>query len=408
MRLFAFFLLLPVACMAIEPLAFEVKVDTIAGQTAPEWQWFHPRPAAIPGFGKADASLSIITLQKHLFTSDYYSGLFTMTSQDFGKTWTGPIEIPELGWRKEPDAVDIAVADVTPGWHGKTGKLIAIGAQVRYDKQGRQLDDKPQSHQTAYAVFDPRMGKWSPWKMIRMPAERRFNFARSACAQWLEMDDGTVLLPFYHGPNASAPHSVTVAQFRFNGRELEYLRHGSEHELNVVRGLVEPSIVKYAGRYFLTIRNDLKGYVTVSEDGLRYGPIKEWTFDDGGELGSYNTQQHWLAHSDGLFLAYTRKGANNDHIIRHRAPLFLAQVDPEKLQVMRRTEKILLPERGATYGNFGAAAMTAEESWVTDAEGMFSKAARERGARGRVLVARVIWSKPNRLVKRRQGFRTGR
>ncbi|MCC6585824.1 MAG: exo-alpha-sialidase [Bryobacterales bacterium] len=395
-----FLLFFPALCLAVEPLPFEVKVETLVGQTTPDWQWFHPRPAAIPGYGKAGAPLSLITIQKHLFASDYYSGLFTMTSGDFGKTWTGPVEVPELGWRKESDAVDIAVADVTPGWHSKSGKLIAVGAQVRYDKKGNQLDDKPESHQTAYAVFDPKTRKWTTWKMIRMPAGQKFNFARSACAQWLEMDDGTVLLPFYFGPNATEPHSVTVAQFRFDGRELTYLRHGSEHELKVVRGLVEPSVVKYGGRYFLTVRNDLKGYVTVSNDGLHYQPLNEWTFDDGRELGSYNTQQHWLSHSDGLFLAYTRKGANNDHVIRHRAPLFLAQVDPEKLQVMRKTEKILLPERGATYGNFGAAAMTAEESWVTDAEGMFSKVAKERGALGRSLVARVIWAKPNRFVKR--------
>jgi hypothetical protein len=31
--------------------------------------------------------------------------------------------------------------------------------------------------------------------------------------------------------------------------------------------------------------------------------------DDGAELGSYNTQQHWLSHGDGLFLMYTRRGA---------------------------------------------------------------------------------------------------
>ena len=69
--------------------------------------------------------------------------------------------------------------------------------------------------------------------------------------------------------------------------------------------------------------------MSVSDDGLQFAEPKPWTFDDGAELGSYNTQQHWLAHSDGLFLVYTRRGANNDHIVRHRAPLFMAQVDPD-------------------------------------------------------------------------------
>ncbi len=189
-----------------------------------------------------------------------------------------------------------------------------------------------------------------------------------------------------------------MVQCAFDGRELKYRRHGTELTLEVDRGLVEPSLVGFKGRYYLTIRNDRKGYVAVSDDGLRFGPIRPWVFDDGKDLGSYNTQQHWLAHSGGLFLAYTRRGANNDHILRHRAPLFLAQVDPDKLHVLRATEQVLMPERGATLGNFGATVVTERESWVTDAEGVWNDAARKRGAKGATFLARVLWSKPNRLA----------
>jgi hypothetical protein len=167
----------------------------------------------------------------------------------------------------------------------------------------------------------------------------------------------------------------------------------------VKRGLVEPSIIAFRGRYFLTLRNDERGYVSMSSDGLKWRSIKPWTFDDGAELGSYNTQQHWLAHSDGLFLIYTRRGANNDHIIRHRAPLFIAKVDSDKLHVIRRTESVLVPERGGELGNFGAAAINARESWVTVSEGVWSDDARKRGAKGATFVARIVWSKPNTLVK---------
>ncbi len=388
---------------AAEPLGFKVKLETLAVSTEPAWQWFHPRPAAIPGRGLAGAPLAVITLQRHLNVSDYYSGLYAMTSADLGKTWEGPTEIPELGWIKESDSVDVAVADVTPGWHARSGRLIAVGARVRYSKRGEQLDDRARSHETAYTVFDPGSRRWSAWQTIAMPAGGQFNFARSACAQWLALDDGTVLLPFYFGPDAKQPHSVTVARFRFDGRQLHYLDHGSEHRLADVRGLVEPSLVKFQGKFYLTIRNDLRGYVTVSGDGLHYAPIRPWTFDDGAELGSYNTQQHWLAHSDGLFLSYTRRGAGNDHIMRHRAPLFLAQVDPVTLRVMRSTEQILMPERGATFGNFGASAMTAQESWVTDSEGLFGPAAKSRSLDGATLLARVLWSRPNRMVSKARG-----
>jgi hypothetical protein len=158
--------------------------------------------------------------------------------------------------------------------------------------------------------------------------------------------------------------------------------------------------VAFHNRFFLTLRNDLRGYVSVSDDGLQFAEPKPWLFDDGTELGSYNTQQHWLAHSDGLFLVYTRRGANNDHIVRHRAPLFMAQVNPETLRVMRGTEKILVPERGAEMGNFGACAISATESWVTVSEGMFMKDSKARGAEGATFVARILWAKPNQLSRR--------
>jgi hypothetical protein len=391
-------LLLALTCSSTglaEELDFTVKREVVLQHDDGKWLWFHPRVAAIPG---PERPAVVMTLQKHLQVSDYYSGLSVMRTDDLGKTWTKPDARPELDWVREPDGVILAVADVTPGWHAPTKKLLAVGARVRYDKRGRQLEDKARAHQTAYAVHDPRTGKWSRWQVLHMPAGYKFNFARSACAQWVVEPRGTILLPFYFGPSARKPYSTTVVRCSFDGKELKYREHGTELSLNVARGLYEPSLVRFAGRYYLTIRNDKKGYVTVSDDGLHYRPVKPWTFDDGKDLGSYNTQQHWLAHSDGLFLVYTRRGADNDHILRHRAPLFIARVDPKTLQVIRKSERVLVPERGATLGNFGAAAIDERESWVTVAEGVWNDDARKRGAKGAVFLARVIWSKPNKLA----------
>jgi hypothetical protein len=77
----------------------------------------------------------------------------------------------------------------------------------------------------------------------------------------------------------------------------------------------------------------------------------------------------------------------------------MAQVDPEQLCVLRATERVLIAERGAELGNFGAAAINARESWVTVSEGVWSDAARQRGAKGATFVARILWAKPNQLVK---------
>jgi hypothetical protein len=60
----------------------------------------------------------------------------------------------------------------------------------------------------------------------------------------------------------------------------------------------------------------------------------------------------------------------NGHVFRHWAPLFIAQVDPERLQVLGRTERIAVPECGARLGNFGIVAVSERETWITVAEWM--------------------------------------
>ncbi|MDZ4406042.1 hypothetical protein [Prosthecobacter sp.] len=373
---------------AAEPLHFTVKLETVMKHDDGRFLWFHPRAAAIPGG-------VLMTIQKHLKVSDYYSGLHFMTRSGVDGPWTGPVLTPELDWQQQPDGVTISVADVTPGWHEKTGKLIAIGCRVRYSPKGAQLDDVKRAHQTVYAVYDPKTTKWTPWQALELPADDQFNFARNACAQWLVKPNGTLLIPLYIGTSAKDRYSTTVAECRFNGEKLTFVRNGNVLRLDVARGLYEPSLIAFGSRYYLTLRNDVRGYVSTSDDGLQFAEPKPWTFDDGAELGSYNTQQHWLAHSDGLFLIYTRRGANNDHIVRHRAPLFMARVDTEKLHILRSTEKIVVPERGAELGNFGACSINENESWITVSEGMFMKDSKQRGAEGATFVARILWSSPN-------------
>ena len=191
-----------------------------------------------------------MTLQKHLRASDHYSGLYFMRSDDLGATWTKPELPPELDWRKESDTVDIAVADVTPGWHAPTGKVLAIGAEVRYSKKGEQLDDQPRSHQTAYAVYDPKTGKWAGWKRLEMPTDDKWNFARSACAQWLVAGrrHACCCRSTSAATRPARLASVTVVQCSFDGREVKYLRHGTELTLDVDRGLVEPSLDRLPGQ----------------------------------------------------------------------------------------------------------------------------------------------------------------
>ncbi|HQX49491.1 MAG TPA: HEAT repeat domain-containing protein [Planctomycetaceae bacterium] len=383
-----------------EIVPFSVETSAVLQELNPNFCWFHPRVAAIPGHGKDGGPAVVMTIQKHLGVSDHYSGLYTLRTDDLGQTWTGPMEIPELASQKTENNETIAVCDVTPGWLAHSGKLLAIGIRLRYSEQGKQLLDQPRSHECAYAVYDPKSDKWTPWKALAMPeTDGKFFLVSPGCVQWLEQADGTLLIPMYfRGPEGS-DYTTTVLHCSFDGQELKYLAHGDELTLKGGRGLYEPSLTRFQDRYFLTLRHDTAAYVTTSTDGLHFEPVRKWTFDDDQDLGSYNTQSHWLAHSNGLFLTYTRRGANNDHITRNRAPIFIAQVDPDKLQVLRRTEQILLPERGVMLGNFGAAAITPGESWVTDSEFHISPTPHPKGADGTTWLGRVQWSIPNQLIK---------
>jgi hypothetical protein len=285
------------------------------------------------------------------------------------------------------NVANIGVCDFTLGWHAPTGKVIGIGHTARYTKKG--FAGFGHRRDTTYSVYDPQTRQWTPWRVLEFPKtpDDRY-FFNGVHGQWLVQPDGTLLVPFYFvARGKSFLLTGAVARCRFDGETLTYVEHGEELNLPVRRGLYEKSLTFFQGRYFMTMRNDKKGYVAVSDDGMNFGPVKPWTFDDGTDLGSYNTQQKWVTHSDGLFLVYTRRGANNDHIIRHRAPLFIARVDPERLCVLRDTERIAVPERGRALGNFDATTINPRETWITVAGG---------GA----FCTRVIWSKPNELAGR--------
>ena len=379
---------------------FDIKVEELLSHDDRKFLWYHPRAVVFPNSSTPVPVVeSLITLQKHLIVSDHYDGLATMQRGSSGE-WQPPAPISSLAWRKDTSGATVAVCDVTPGFHQPTGKVLAIGAKILYDDAGTQLTSRARSNEVAYAILTPSAGggDWSEWKTLELPeTEGGFFLATAGCAQWLVEPDGGVLVPVYHkGPTGEA-YTVTVFRCSFDGQQMRVQDRGPTLELAVVRGLCEPSLARYRGRYYLTLRNDLGGYVATSDDGLNYSPIKPWKFDDGAELGSYNTQQHWLVHSGGLFLVYTRRGANNDHIIRNRAPLFMARVDADSLQVIRSSEQVVIPERGGELGNFGANPASATESWVTVGEGVWSDDARQRGARGTVFVARIQWSRPNRL-----------
>jgi hypothetical protein len=207
--------------------------------------------------------------------------------------------------------------------------------------------------------------------------------------QRVDLPDGDILLPVrYQRGTEPRNYTSVVVRCGFDGETLTYKEHGSELNIPQDRGLYEPSLTEFGGRYFLTLRADHSAFVTSGEDGIHFDPIREWVFDDGEPLGSYNTQQHWVIVGGGLFLIYTRKGADNDHVFRHRAPLFIGQVDPRTLRVIRATERVLLPENHATLGNSGVCRISDDESWVTCGEGLLRLGER-KGEKNEILFVRI-------------------
>lgn len=371
--------------------------------------WVHARAGVIPpraGGNEADAPLAVMTLQKlDLAGSDLFFALNTMRSSDLGKTWSDPVEHETFArrpfaWKGRED-LEITVCDYWPKWHAASGKLLGIGHTAVYEK-GHVMKVRPRG--TAYAVYDPATNAWSPWATLAMPDDPKFENAGAGCVQRVDLEDGTVLLPVYFKSPETERYSVTVLRCAFDGKELRFLDQGNEVTVTAGRGLYEPSLARWGGRFFLTLRNDESGYVSVSEDGRTFSDPVPWRWDDGSNLGNYNTQQHWVTHCDALFLVYTRRGANNDHVMRHRAPLFIARVDPETLRVVRASEQILVPEHGARLGNFGVTEVNENETWVTVTEWMQAPGPRffdpapliARGADNRVWVAKVKWTIPNR------------
>ena len=381
-----------------DPPDYTVRLEVITHHWDSVFNWTQARVTAVPGMGRNGNPALILTMQKWFVRhSDFYSGLYTMRSDDLGATWSEPQKQPALSWRYGKDSIIIGICDFTPGWHPQTKKVLAIGHTVYYKPDGRLLgNQRPRA--TAYAVCDPATGRWSPWQQVEMPDRHKFYNAGSGCGQWLVKKDGTLLIPVYFkaAGDTTNCYASTVMHCSFDGEKIRYLDHGDELTLPVPRGVYEPSLTFFRGRYYLTLRNDIKAYVTVSRDAMHWQEIRPWRFDDGTELGSYNTQQHWVTHSDGLFLVYTRRDTANTHIPRSRAPLFMARVDPDKLIVLKKTEVVLIPERGAMMGNFGASYITEKESWVTVGENMYPPENLDRGADGSVFAARIRWTKPNR------------
>ncbi|MBT3374464.1 MAG: exo-alpha-sialidase [Lentisphaerae bacterium] len=310
----------------------DIKIDVNEIRNGYDRQacWVQTRAGVLPPLGKA-----VITTQKLRLTgSDIFYGIHSTVSTDMGKTWSDPVAQDAFRAREQEDDFYLYVSDFCPQWHEKTRTLLGTGHTPRY--QNDELTRCDYHRTPAYAVFDPDSDQWLPWRYLELPDDVPFfTFSGAGCTQRWDLPGGDVLLPIYGRDPSSGTDvfrgmgQVAVLRCGFDGESLTYKAHGNFMSVAEPRGLCEPSLTSGNGRFYLTLRNDVKGYLAVSDDGLNYGEPIPWRFENGEEIGNYNTQQHWLKLNDKLFLVYTRRGLSNDHVFRHRAPLVLAEFDEE-------------------------------------------------------------------------------
>lgn len=373
--------------VAAVPLNF-VSLTAIEGSA--DWDWWQARTAFVPG----PKPLWITTMSETGKTGSHdfhdFHDIYQSISRDGGRSWSSPTIISLLKRTKQDDGYEVAPGDLWPTFHSKTGRVLVTGKTFNF-AEGKREDRLRE--RVSCAVMNPETGEWGPMSFLTMPEKDHsgatITGCNAGCTQRVDLPNGDILLPvrYWRDPKTHN-YTSTVARCSFDGNTLTYREHGTEMNVAQGRGLYEPSLAKFDGNYFLTMRADQSAYVARSADGIRFEHLREWKFDDGQPLGSYNTQQHWVTVGGGLFLVYTRKGADNDHIMRHRAPLFIGQVNPDTLQVIRSTERILIPENHATLGNSGICFINENETWVTCGEGLL-RLGKRKGQQNKVLFVKI-------------------
>lgn len=371
------------------------KITLKRGRDGSGPTWFHPRACVVP---TANGPMVLMTLQT-ISGSDVFGPVHWMTTSDLGKTWTDPQPLPALGRVPADNGWKEGVCDVVPEYHAPTKTVLAMGHNVFY--HGPKFDTQQPPRWPMYAVWNN--GAWSERRKLEWDDPRGSLIYTCGCGQRVVLDKGDIAFVMSFGSNRNS-RSAAGVHCSFDGKAVAIKKVGTEMKHTAGRGLLEPSLVRWKGTFFVTMRaEDNHGYVATSDDALDFAEKQPWCWDNGEAVPMSTTQQHWLTHSDALFLVYTRKDASNLKVPRWRSPLFMAQVDPQRLRLLRDTERIVLPLVGdgvnapddvAYSGNFHPVNVSSNESWVTDGE-MLPK----RGYKGDLLLSRVRWSVRNRLVE---------
>jgi hypothetical protein len=300
--------------------------------------------------------------------SDVFQDSCFVVSNDGGKSFGAPEALDRL--EKTENGIRTIFSANTEYYSKYHKKWFVFGRSTSYQDETQPiLWGGIAIGEAGYVLRDPESGHYAgSVQPLPLPFAC---ISASPHAQIVEYENGDFLLTFYLTPKGEVKSKALAVRYRYENGGLSIVEAGGPLAFpTAARGLDEPSVAKLGDRYYMTLRTDEQGLLAVSENGLDYADPIPWRWDDGSILQNYNTMQRWIRYKDGLYLAYTRRGAGNDHVFRHRAPIFLARFDEENLCLVRESEVSLVPELGARLGNFTVTERSESEFWLLTAEWM--------------------------------------
>jgi hypothetical protein len=360
-------------------MTIRIENSVIYPHSKEERAFFHPKVAF--DIGKQKLAMTLQTING----SDYFGPVHVTYSEDNGKVWEKPQKLLPLNKRSFQEGIIETVCDVVPDYHPQHNKLLAIGHNAYYSNTAFidtfgffKPDEKAPSLQrfSVYSVKDS-YGNWSERKRISFGEFKDFPCFVCGCSQKVILTNGQMIIPSVIGGGSRRDFKVVCLLCDFDGIELKPVKRGNILELPVDRGLLEPSIIQYNDSFFLTLRaEDGHGYLSTSDDGLHWEPIRAWSWENGSKLIMSTTQQHWLKLGGKLYLVYTRKNGENRKVMRWRAPLLIAEFDTENLCLKKDTEQVVFPMKHhpenpdsvGLMGNFHPLSLSENEAIITVGE----------------------------------------
>ncbi len=315
-----------------------------------------------------DGQTMVMTYTKLLLTgSDVFFDNYVNISRDGGQTFGETTTLSQDGGEENGLRWHIGLSSTF--YNRAKDEWLIFGIRHFY------ADDKVPVLRAGIAVGEAVYARFSPetGDIIRkfMPLPMPFECVM-ACpfGQIMEFENGDMLLSFYLATEEDTKAASMTIRYALRNGCMEMVKVGAPLTgEGHARGLCEPSVAYLNGKYYMTIRTDEVGLLAVSEDGYHFSKPEPWTWDDGEVLENYNTMQRWVRLGDALYLAYTRKNGLNDHVFRHRAPMYMTRFDEERRCLIRAEEIILVPELGARLGNFSVV-KAKDEAILTTAEWM--------------------------------------